>query len=80
MLNRNHRKEEFMITILEKLGTNKRIMEILSGAGWDGTYSRFAMQKLRGKLSLDVALILWEYCQKNHIPVARKDFYEATPY
>lgn len=69
-----------MLTVLEKLGPNKKIMKILSNAGWKGNYTTFAMQKARGSLTAEVALILWEYCLKKHIPVSRQDFYEATPY
>lgn len=63
-----------MIKILEKLGRNKDIMSILRESGWGGSYARFAMQKLRGKLTADVSLILWDYCQKHNIPVSIEDF------
>lgn len=60
--------------ILEKIGTNKEIVEILKSAGWTGTYDTFAMQKSRNSLSKEVSLILWDYCQKNNIPVSLEDF------
>ena len=66
-----------MISVLEKLGSNKNIMKILSNAGWNGNYTTFAMQKARGSLTSEVALILWEYCLKHKIPVSRKDFYKG---
>lgn len=52
-------------------------MKILSNAGWNGNYTTFAMQKARGSLTSEVALILWEYCLKHKIPVSRKDFYKG---
>ena len=63
-----------MIRVIEKLGTNKEIMSILRANGWNGSYARFAMQKTRGKLTSDVALILWNYCNKNGIKVKPEDF------
>lgn len=63
-----------MLKILEKIGRNKKVMEILEKYGWDGDYATFAMQKFRGKLTADVSLILWDYCQKNNIPVSLEDF------
>ena len=65
-----------MIKILEKIGRNKKIISILRKAGWNGSYSCFAMQKLRNKLTAEVSLILWDYCQKNKIPVSIEDFKE----
>lgn len=62
--------------ILEKIGTNKEIVEILNKAGWQGNYDTFAMQKSRKSLSKEVSLILWDYCQKNKIPVSIEDFKE----
>lgn len=64
---------------LEKIGTNKQIYKILQDEGWGGSYFKFATQKHRKRLMTDVALILWDYCQKHHIPVTRQDFYESTP-
>lgn len=66
-----------MLKIIEKLGSNTKIVDILNKNGWDGTYSKFAMQKLRNRLTIDVAVILWDYCNKNKIPVKPQDFYEA---
>lgn len=63
-----------MIKILDKLGKNKDILKILRDSGWEGSYARFAMQKLRKKLTADVSLILWDYCQKHNIPVSIEDF------
>lgn len=63
-----------MIRALEKLGTNKEVLGILRANGWSGSYARFAMQKTRGKLTSDVALILWEYCNKHGIEVKPEDF------
>lgn len=63
-----------MIRVLEKLGRNKEVMNILRASGWNGSYARFAMQKTRGKLTSDVALILWSYCEKNGIKVKPEDF------
>jgi hypothetical protein len=63
-----------MLKILEKIGRNKKVMEILEMYGWSGDYATFAMQKTRGKLTADVSLILWDYCQKNNIPVSLEDF------
>ena len=63
-----------MIKILEKLGRNKDIFKILRESGWGGSYARFAMQKTRNKLTGEVSLILWDYCQKNNIPVSIEDF------
>ena len=62
--------------ILEKIGTNKEIVEILNKAGWQGNYDTFAMQKSRKSLSKEVSLILWDYCHKNNIPVSIEDFKE----
>ena len=64
-----------MLKIIDKLGSNSKIIKILKENGWEGSYSRFAMQKNRGNLTTDVALILWEYCLKHKIPVSRTDFY-----
>jgi len=66
-----------MLEVLDKIGTNKEILAILYAGGWNGKYSCFAMQKHRGRLMTDVALILWDYCQKHKIPVSRKDFYKG---
>jgi hypothetical protein len=63
-----------MIEVLNKLGKNKEVMGILRASGWSGSYARFAMQKTRGKLTSDVALILWDYCEKNGIKVKPEDF------
>ena len=63
-----------MIKILEKIGRNKDVLRILRESGWQGSYATFAMQKLRNKLTADVSLILWYYCQKNNIPVSIEDF------
>ena len=60
--------------LLDKIGSNKVIMEILKNAGWDGSYNSFQMQKSRNSLSKEVSLILWDYCQKNNIPVSIEDF------
>lgn len=60
--------------ILEKIGSNKEVMEILKKSGWNGSYNRFQMQKSRNSLSKEVSLILWDYCQKNNIPVTLEDF------
>ena len=62
--------------ILDKIGTNKEIVEILNKAGWNGNYDTFAMQKSRKSLSKEVSLILWDYCQKHNIPVSIEDFRE----
>ncbi len=66
-----------MIKVLEKLGANKDVLAILRKSGWKGSYARFAMQKTRGKLTSDVALILWNYCEKNNIKVKPEDFKEG---
>lgn len=60
--------------LLNKLGSNKEIVEILKKAGWKGTYNNFQMQKSRKSLSKEVSLILWDYCQKHNIPVSIEDF------
>lgn len=62
---------------LEKIGTNKEVIKILRKNGWSGRDGAFAMQKHRGRFMTDVALILWEYCQKHNIPVTRQDFYKG---
>lgn len=62
--------------LLNKIGTNKEIVEILKKAGWQGNYNNFQMQKSRNSLSKEVSLILWDYCQKNNIPVSIEDFKE----
>jgi hypothetical protein len=62
---------------LDKIGSNKEIYGVLKKAGWDGSYHRFATQKHRESFTTDVALILWDYCQKHKIPVSRKDFYKG---
>ena len=66
-----------MLSVLNKIGSNKKVVKILNSNGWDGSYARFAMQKKRESLTTDVALILWDYCQKHNIPVSRKDFYKG---
>ena len=63
-----------MIKILEKLGENKEILKILRSYGWNAPYANFAMQKTRGKLTSEVSLILWDYCNKHNIPVTIDDF------
>ena len=63
-----------MIKILQKIGRNKDVLKILRESGWKGSYATFAMQKLRNKLTADVSLILWDYCQKHNIPVSIEDF------
>lgn len=68
------RKDEKMIEVLNKIGTNKEILGILHANGWVGNYSKFAMQKHRGRLTTDVTLILWDYCNKNGINVKPEDF------
>lgn len=62
--------------LLNKIGSNKKIVQILKNAGWNGTYNNFQMQKSRKSLSKEVSLILWDYCQKNKIPVSIEDFKE----
>ena len=63
--------------IIKKLGGNKNVQKILLKNGLDVKYGTLAQQVLRNSLTTDVALILWDYCQKNNIPVSRKDFYKG---
>ena len=65
-----------MLKILEKVGSNKNVLKILRKYGWKGKAGTFAMQKHRNNLMTEVALILWDYCQKNNIPVSIEDFRE----
>ena len=63
-----------MLKVLEKIGSNKKVIEILRSYGWKGKSGAFAMQKHRENLMPDVALILWDYCNKHNIPVSIDDF------
>lgn len=68
------RKDKNMIEVLNKIGTNKKVLDILHANGWVGNYSKFAMQKHRGRLTTDVTLILWDYCNKHGIKIKPEDF------
>lgn len=62
--------------IIRKLGGYKRVVDILINNGWTAKkpYSNLVIQNWRKNLSKDVALILWDYCNRNNISVSIDDF------
>ena len=62
--------------IVKKIGKLGQIQKILCDSGLDIKYQTLAQQIWRRKLSKEVSLILWDYCQKNNIPVSIEDFRE----
>ena len=62
--------------IIEKLGGYKNVVSTLVSAGWKSKnpYGTLVVQNHRGNMSKDVALILWEYCNKHGIEVKPEDF------
>lgn len=63
-----------MFKVVEKIGGYQRVYEILKQCGWNGKYNTLFMQYYRRKASKDVALILWDYCNRHNIPVSIDDF------
>ena len=67
-----------MLSIFKKMGGYKNVHKILKESGWTGERESLFIQSYRGSVSAKVALILWEYCQKNNIKVSRQDFYRGA--
>lgn len=67
-----------MLEITRKLGGYQKVYDILKNSGWTGKYNTLMMQYYRRKASRDVSLLLWDYCQKNNIPVSIEDFREKA--
>jgi hypothetical protein len=63
-----------MLKIFEKVGKNAKVVDILRCYGWKGKKGTLVMQKYRGSITTDVALILWDYCNRHNIPVSIEDF------
>lgn len=63
-----------MIGVINKIGSNKEVINALRSEGWKGKYTCFAMQKQRGRLTAEVMQKLWSYCEKNGIKVKPEDF------
>ena len=63
--------------IISKLGGYKKVVDILVSGGWKSKnpYGTLVIQNHRKNLSKQVALILWDYCQRNNIDVNPKEFY-----
>lgn len=62
--------------IIKKIGKLAKIQSILCDSGFPIKYQTLAQQIWRKNLSKEVSLILWDYCQKNNIPVSIEDFKE----
>lgn len=60
--------------IINKIGKLAKIQSILCDSGFHIKYQTLAQQIWRKNLSKEVSLILWDYCQKNNIPVSLEDF------
>ena len=60
--------------IIKTLGGYKKVQEILADNGFQIRYGTLAQQVLRKRITSDVALILWEYCNKHGIEVKPEDF------
>ena len=62
--------------IVKKIGKLAKVQKILCDSGFNIKYQTLAQQIWRKKLSKEVSLILWDYCQKHNIPVSIEDFKE----
>lgn len=60
--------------IIKQLGGYKNVQKILADNGFQIRYGTLAQQVLRKRITSDVALILWDYCEKNGIRVKPEDF------
>jgi len=63
-----------MLSVFKKIGGYDKSYKVLRESGWNGAKSSLFIQSYRGATSAKVALILWDHCQKNNIPVNISDF------
>ncbi len=60
--------------IIKRLGGYQKVQQILANNGLNIRYGTLAQQVLRKRITSDVALRLWSYCEKNGIKVKPEDF------
>ena len=60
--------------IIKTLGGYKKVQQILADNGLQIRYGTLAQQVLRKRITGDVALSLWSYCEKHNIKVKPEDF------
>ena len=66
-------KESESMDIINRLGGYKSVQEILANQGVNIKYGTLAQQSLRKSLTAEVAITLWDYCNKNGIKVKPED-------